>query len=210
MSFNPDTNVCIKDDVIIDNPDGLTYTENLHLGHRIVIQAAGGITLGRQVAIGEETVIWSVNHDYEEGCLPYGFTRIRKPVVIEDNVWIGRNVMIAPGSHIGEGAVLSLGAVVSGRIPPLAVVAGNPARVVRFRSLERYLQARRDNINLWTQRTVPGCPSCEPENFGWANASPTRTRSALQRWWDGMTLGRQETRIRQALEQFNARESAAE
>ncbi len=206
MSFNPDTNVCIKDDVIIDNPEGLSYSENLHLGHRITIQAGGGVTLGRQVAIGEDTVIWSINHHYEEDCIPYGFTRVRKPVVIEDNVWIGRNVMIAPGSHIGEGAVLSLGAVVSGVIPPLAVVAGNPARVVRFRSLERYLHAREHELNLWTQRSVPDCcPSCEPGNFTWTDAAPTVPRSRWRRRWDSFTLGRQEKKIRRALAEFNRR-----
>jgi maltose O-acetyltransferase len=203
MSYNPETQVCIKDDVIIDNPDGLEYSENLHLGHRIVIQAGGGVTLGRQVAIGDETIIWSVNHDYEEGCLPYGFTRVRKPIVIEDNVWIGRNVMIAPGTHIGEGAVLSLGAVASGFIPPLAVVTGNPARVVRFRSLDRYLHARRNEINLWTQRKVPGCPSCEPENFSWTESPPTRSRSALRRVMDKLSLAQQERRIRRALADFD-------
>ena len=200
MSFSADNNICIKDDVIIDNPEGLSYSENLHLGHRIVIQAGGGVTLGKQVAIGDETVIWSINHDYEEGCLPYGFSRVRKPVVIEDNVWIGRNVMIAPGSHIGEGAVLSLGAVVSGVVPPLAVVVGNPARVVRFRSLDRYLQAKDENNNLWTQRQVPGCPSCEPENFSWKDAAPTRPRSGFKRWWDRISLPLQERKIRRALQ----------
>jgi len=199
MSFNPETNVCIKDDVVIDNPDGFSYSENLHLGHRIVIQAAGGVSLGKQIAIGEDTVIWSVNHDYEEGCLPYGFTRIKKPIVIEDNVWIGRNVMIAPGTHIGEGAVLSLGCVVSGRIPPLAVVAGNPARVIKFRSLDKYLHAKANNINLWSQRSVPGCPSCEPENFTWATSTPTIRRSWLRRQWDRISLPLQERRIRRAL-----------
>ena len=187
MSFNPETNVCIKDDVIIDNPDGLSYSTNLHLGHRITIQAGGGVTLGKQVAIGEDTVIWSINHDYEEGCLPYGFSRVRKAVVIEDNVWIGRNVMIAPGSHIGEGAVLSLGAVVSGVVPPLAVVAGNPARVVRFRSLERYLDAKRRDINLWTTRKVPDqCPSCAPERDGAQCRSPLRSsRKTPSSCWQG-------------------------
>ncbi|MEP5766279.1 MAG: acyltransferase [Halieaceae bacterium] len=199
MSFSAEHNICIKDDVIIDNAEGLSYSENLHLGHRIVIQAGGGVTLGKQVAIGDETVIWSINHDYEEGILPYGFSRVRKPIVIEDNVWIGRNVMIAPGSRIGEGAVLSLGAVVSGVVPPLAVVAGNPARVVRFRSLDRYLNARDNNINLWTQRRVPGCPSCEPENFSWTDAAPTRHRSWLRRQWDRISLPLQERKIRRAL-----------
>ena len=150
-------------------------------------------------------MIWSINHNYEEGCLPYGFTRVRKPVVIEDNVWIGRCVMIAPGSHIGEGAVLSLGAVVSGVVPPLAVVAGNPARVVRFRSLETYLEAKRNNVNLWTRRTVPDCcPSCAPENFSWADAGLTVPRSWWRRRWDSLTLSRQERRIRRALSEFNA------
>lgn len=53
------------------------------------------------------------------------------PVLIEDDVFIGMNVLSLKGSHLGAGCVVGAGSVVAGAVPPGAVVAGNPARVVR-------------------------------------------------------------------------------
>lgn len=54
-----------------------------------------------------------------------------RPVRIDDDVWIGAGATILRGVHIGEGAVVGAGAVVTRDVPAYAVVAGNPARVVR-------------------------------------------------------------------------------
>jgi maltose O-acetyltransferase len=54
-----------------------------------------------------------------------------KPVVIEDNVWIGSKVVILPGVRIGSRAVIGAGSIVTKNIPPRCVAAGNPARVLR-------------------------------------------------------------------------------
>lgn len=56
-----------------------------------------------------------------------------KPVIIEDNVWIGARVCILPGVTIGEGSVIGACAVVPKSVPPYSVVIGNPARVVKTR-----------------------------------------------------------------------------
>ncbi len=53
------------------------------------------------------------------------------PVVIGDKVWIGFNAVILKGVHVGEGAVVAAGSVVTKDVPPYCVVAGNPARVVK-------------------------------------------------------------------------------
>jgi len=55
------------------------------------------------------------------------------PVIIGDDVWIGCNVVILPGTTIGSHAVIGAGAVVTKDIPEYAVVVGNPARIVKFR-----------------------------------------------------------------------------
>lgn len=55
-----------------------------------------------------------------------------KPVVVEENVWIGFEAIILPGVTIGRGAVIGCKTVVSEDVPPYSVVVGNPARVIRF------------------------------------------------------------------------------
>ncbi len=54
-------------------------------------------------------------------------------VVIEDDVWIGTRAIILAGARIGEGAVIAAGAVVNSDVPPYAIAAGVPARVLRYR-----------------------------------------------------------------------------
>jgi acetyltransferase-like isoleucine patch superfamily enzyme len=53
-----------------------------------------------------------------------------RPVIIRDNVWVGRSCIIFPGVRIGEGSVISAGSVVRSHVPPYSVVAGNPAKVM--------------------------------------------------------------------------------
>lgn len=59
------------------------------------------------------------------------FGRFSEPIVIEDKVWIGSNVVVLPGVRIGYGSVIGAGSVVSRSIPPMAVALGTPCRVVR-------------------------------------------------------------------------------
>ena len=60
------------------------------------------------------------------------FTGLPDTVVGHD-VWIGHGALILPGASLGNGVIVGAGAVVSGRVPDYAVVAGNPARVIRLR-----------------------------------------------------------------------------
>lgn len=54
-----------------------------------------------------------------------------KPVTIEDNVWIGANVIVLKGATIGRNSLIGAGSVVSGNIPANVIAAGNPCKVVR-------------------------------------------------------------------------------
>jgi acetyltransferase-like isoleucine patch superfamily enzyme len=54
-----------------------------------------------------------------------------RPVVIEDNVWIGMNCIILKGTRIGKGTIIGAGSVVRESIPPYSIAIGNPARVVK-------------------------------------------------------------------------------
>ena len=67
-----------------------------------------------------------------------------KPVEIGHDVWVGRNAIILPGVRIGHGAVVGAGSVVTKDVAPYAIVAGNPARLVRFRFSETEIAALLD------------------------------------------------------------------
>lgn len=63
-----------------------------------------------------------------------------KDVIIEDGVWCGCNVTILKGCHIGKGAVVAAGSVVTKDVPPYAIVGGNPAKVIKFRFTEEQIK----------------------------------------------------------------------
>lgn len=54
-------------------------------------------------------------------------------IVIEDDVWIGFGSIIMSGVHIGRGAVIAAGSVVTKDVPPYAIVGGNPSKIIRYR-----------------------------------------------------------------------------
>ena len=53
--------------------------------------------------------------------------------IIGNDVWIGQGARLLPGTRLGDGVIVGAGAVVAGHVPPYAVVAGNPSRVIRMR-----------------------------------------------------------------------------
>src|SRR5699024_4409224 len=96
----------------------------------------GEITIGNGVMIGPYCLIYTCNHNTKDLSVPM-FKQgmdVMKPVVIEDDVWIGGRVIILPGVHIGTGAIIGAGAVVTKDVPEYAIVAGNPAKIIRYRS----------------------------------------------------------------------------
>ena len=58
--------------------------------------------------------------------------RYDRDIVVEEDVWIGINVTLLNGAHIGRGAIIGAGCVVTGEIPPYAIAVGNPCQVKRF------------------------------------------------------------------------------
>lgn len=56
-----------------------------------------------------------------------------KDIVVEEDVWIGNHVILLSGAVVGRGSEVGAGSVVRGKIPPYAVVIGNPCKVVGFR-----------------------------------------------------------------------------
>lgn len=119
-------------------------SRNTTIGEGCVINGmkvfgSGPVVIGDHCSFGPGLVIQTQNHDYDTGAsLPYGDKFVCKAVRIGDCVWIGMNVMLLPGTTIGEGAVIQAGSVVHGTIPPLAIAGGNPAKVFAARDEKHY------------------------------------------------------------------------
>jgi acetyltransferase-like isoleucine patch superfamily enzyme len=120
------------------NREGLRVGTNSGWGVGCFINAGGGVTIGNDVLIGPRVVIHSLNHVYKDAKVPIRLQgHVAKPVVIEDDVWIGAGAIILAGVRVGRGAVVGAGSVVTKDVPAFGVVVGNPARFVRFRGVEK-------------------------------------------------------------------------
>jgi acetyltransferase-like isoleucine patch superfamily enzyme len=88
------------------------------------------ISTGDDVAIGPEATILTLGHDPQSPT----FAPTGGRVLIGAHVWIAYRATILPGVEIGDGAVVGACAVVTKDVPPYAIVAGNPARIIGERS----------------------------------------------------------------------------
>lgn len=74
------------------------------------------------------------------------------PIVIDDEVWLGENVTVLSGVHIGKGAVVAAGSIVVSDIPPYAIYGGNPAQLIKMRFsnviIDKLLKCKLDVISL--------------------------------------------------------------
>ena len=98
-------------------------------------EVRGPLVIGANVMMGPDVRIMTAKHDTsrtdipmcQQGHLP------KQKVVIGDDVWIGAGVIILPGLTIGSGSIIGAGAVVTKDVPEYAVVAGVPAKVIKYR-----------------------------------------------------------------------------
>lgn len=140
-------NFYIAEKVKIFSAKNMEIGKNVWISPGCTFGATGSLKIGNNVVIGPEVFIWTDNHDFQKPeRLPFNKAVIKKPVIIEDNVWLGGRCCIAPGVRIGEGAVVAMGAVVSKDVPPCAVVGGNPAKIIKYRDIDQYYMLKNKQI----------------------------------------------------------------
>jgi acetyltransferase-like isoleucine patch superfamily enzyme len=149
-------NVIFENGVLVFHPGNITIGHNVYIGHNTILKgyyknelligdhtwigqgcffhSAGGITIGKAVGIGPMVKIISSRHRMDVLSKPVLFHEMELAgVSIGAGSDIGIGAIILPGVDIGEGAVIGAGAVVARAVPPYAIAAGNPAKIIKYR-----------------------------------------------------------------------------
>jgi acetyltransferase-like isoleucine patch superfamily enzyme len=141
-----DGDIVIGDDVYLDGKCSISFAARfadrplLQIGDHTIIAHNCRLKIGKEIRIGRHCLVAgnvfmfdstgrANDPELRRNGSPPADNQVR-PIILEDNVWIGRNAIIFPGVTIGEGSVVSAGAVVMTEVPPYTVVAGNPARKI--------------------------------------------------------------------------------
>lgn len=92
----------------------------------------GPVTIGHDVRLAQNVVLSGLNHNYADVTMPIHAQGVStSPITIEDECWLGANVVVVPGVTIGKHSIVAAGSVVTKNIPPYSVAVGNPARVIK-------------------------------------------------------------------------------
>lgn len=95
--------------------------------------------IGKYVMMGPNCYILQNNHVFERTDIPMchqGHTPIL-PTIIDDDVWIGRNVLITPGRRLKKGSIIAAGCILCKDFPEYSIVGGNPSKLIRSRNLNQ-------------------------------------------------------------------------
>lgn len=135
--------------------------ENVHVGRgtygmlnvqSLFVQEGEQLHIGNFVSIAPGVqFLMGVNHQLETYTTFPFYSRlverstrdalVRGPIIIDDEVWLGTNALIMSGVHIGKGAIVAAGAIVTKDVPPYAIVGGNPARIIKMRHSPEVIEA---------------------------------------------------------------------
>lgn len=132
-------NICEDCGKNINIGRGAIISSRLKIGNNSGIgdncEMHGTICIGDNVLMAPEVVIYTRNHNFMDKSLTIIQSGVseEQPVIIGNDVWIGRRVMIMPGVTVGDGAVIAAGGVVVKDVPPYSLVGGVPAKVIKNR-----------------------------------------------------------------------------
>ena len=126
----------VGEKVCVEPPFRCDYGFNIHVGDNFyanygcVVLDSAKVSVGDHVFLGPNVQIYTPCHPIYAPARNEGY-EYAKEVTIGDDVWVGGNVTIVPGAHIGSNVVIGAGSVVTGDIPDGVVAAGNPCRIIR-------------------------------------------------------------------------------
>lgn len=117
--------------VRITIPWNLTIGDHAAIGDRAILYALGPIRIGERCTISQGAHLCAGTHDYRDPTMPL----VKSPITIGDDAWICADAFVGPGVSVGKLAIVGARAVVVKNVDDNVIVAGNPARKIRSRSL---------------------------------------------------------------------------
>jgi len=124
-------NVIIKPGIHIKYPWFLTVGDNVWLGERAWIDNFVPVTIGGNACLSQGCYLCTGNHDWADP----GMGLVVKPITVEDGAWVGAFAKVGPGVTVGCEAIVTLGSVLLTSADPRGVYQGNPAVLVRQRTV---------------------------------------------------------------------------
>lgn len=130
MDMSIGKNTIINMGQLIIHPQGISIGNNSNINRGCILDGRGTLIIGNSVSISHRVMILSGSHQMNS----HNFSGEYLPISIDDYVWIGAGAIILNNVHIGEGAVVAAGAVVTKDVAPYSMVGGIPAKKIGSRS----------------------------------------------------------------------------
>ncbi|SIR12555.1 acyltransferase [Chryseobacterium sp. RU33C] len=125
-------NVSVQPGVFIFNLNYIEFGNNISIHPMCYLEGAGGIKIGNDVSIAHATTLISTNHTWEDLTTPIKYNKeVLKPIVIEDDVWVGCGVRILSGVIIKRRSIVAAGAVVNKTFEENSIIGGVPAKIIK-------------------------------------------------------------------------------
>jgi lipopolysaccharide O-acetyltransferase len=145
FGFNITTGIGCRLEAFSENgKKTLHFGSNVQINDYVHITAMESVKIGNNVLMASKIYISDCTHGNYSGVEnhsspevpPIKRSYVCKPVVIEDNVWIGESVSILPGVTIGKGCVIGANSIVTKNIPPYVIAVGTPAKPIKQYNFE--------------------------------------------------------------------------
>ena len=127
-----------------NNQQTLFFGENFQMNDYVHITAMEKVQIGNNVLFASKIYVSDCSHgsyagdqyDSSPDSIPHDRKLHSKPVIIEDNVWLGEFVSVLPGVTIGKGTIVGANSVVSKNLPPNVIAVGSPAKPIKKYNFE--------------------------------------------------------------------------
>jgi len=117
--------------VYVDYGRHVSVGEHFYANMDCIFLDVNRITIGDNVMLGPRVGLYTAGHPLDSDVRNIDQLEFGLPIVIEDNVWLGGNVVVLPGVTIGKNTVIGSGSVVTKDIPADSIAVGNPAKVIK-------------------------------------------------------------------------------